>query len=86
MRKHRNVRVIKGFEYSIYSTAVGVGTALAAFFGAKIADAFSFRTLFFVVGGIAFLGFLLLIMLSSIESKDLKRAERERKKKERAKR
>ncbi|MBU2503577.1 MAG: MFS transporter [Nanoarchaeota archaeon] len=73
----------KGFEYAVYSTSVGIGAAAAAFFGAKIAEAFGFRFLFFSVGAIAFLGFLLLIVLDRIEGADLRRAERARKKRER---
>ncbi|MFH1889891.1 MAG: MFS transporter, partial [Nanoarchaeota archaeon] len=73
----------KGFEYAVYSTSVGIGAAAAAFFGAKIAEAFGFRFLFFAVGAIAFLGFLLLIVLDRIEGADLRREERARKKRAR---
>jgi MFS family permease len=59
----------KGFEYTLYSTSVGLGAALAAFSGAKIADKLGFKTLFFVVGVIALMGFLLLIILDRIDSK-----------------
>ena len=59
----------KGFEYTLWSTGVGVGSALAAFFGAKIAELLGFRVLFFFVGLIAFLGFLILIVLDRIEMK-----------------
>lgn len=62
-RKHR------GFEYTIWSTGVGVGTALAAFLGAEVAHTIGFRVLFFIVGFIAFLGFLNLIILDRIESR-----------------
>ncbi|MDP3987360.1 MAG: MFS transporter [Nanoarchaeota archaeon] len=75
----------KGFEYAVYSTSVGLGTALSAFLGAKIADALGFKALFFFVGGIAFLGFLLLIILDRIEGKDLRILDRIRKKREREK-
>ena len=75
----------KGFEYAVYSTSVGLGTALAAFFGAKVADVFGFKALFFVVGIIAFIGFLILIFLDHLEDGDLKNAERGRKKRERRK-
>jgi len=75
----------KGFEYAVYSTSVGLGTALAAFFGAKIADVFGFKVLFFVVGIIAFMGFLILIFLDHLEDGDLKSVERGRKKRERRK-
>ncbi len=59
----------KGFEYTLWSTGVGVGTALAAFVGAKVAEILGFKVLFFIVGFIAFLGFLLLIALDRIESR-----------------
>jgi DHA1 family quinolone resistance protein-like MFS transporter len=62
----------KGFEYAIWSTGIGLGTALAAFLGAKTADLLGFRYLFFFVGFMAFLGFLLLIILDRIEMKKLK--------------
>ncbi len=62
-KKHR------GFEYTLWSTGVGVGTAIAAFLGAEAAHALGFRVLFFIVGFIAFLGFLNLIILDRIESK-----------------
>lgn len=69
----------KGFEYTLWSTGVGVGSALAAFFGAKIADTLGFQTLFFFVGLIAFLGFLLLIVLDRIETRKKKKKIRRRK-------
>ena len=57
----------KGFEYTLWSTGVGAGTALAAFLGANLADALGFKKLFFVVGFVAFLGFLNLIVLDRID-------------------
>ena len=59
----------KGFEYTLWSTGVGAGTAVAAYLGASIANTIGFRTLFFIVGFIAFLGFLNLIILDRIESR-----------------
>ena len=59
----------KGFEYTLWSTGVGVGIALASFLGAQVADTLGFRVLFFIVGFIAFLGFLNLIILDRIESR-----------------
>ncbi|MBU2503630.1 MAG: MFS transporter [Nanoarchaeota archaeon] len=76
----------KGFEYAIYSTSVGLGMALSAFLGAKIAETFGFKPLFIFVGAIAFLGFLLLIVLDRIEGNDLRREERLKKKRERERR
>ncbi|MCX6749498.1 MAG: MFS transporter [Candidatus Pacearchaeota archaeon] len=62
----------RGFEYAIYTTAVGVSTAIAAVLGAKIAEIFGFKFLFFLVGIIAFLGFLFLIALYKLEMKKAK--------------
>ncbi len=73
----------QGFEYTLWSTGVGIGSALAAFFGAKTADLLGFKTLFFVVGVVAFLGFLLLIILDRLEAKktraSMKKASRKKK-------
>src|SRR3989304_977797 len=69
----------KGFEYTLWSTGVGLGAAAAAFFGAKIADVLGFRPLFFVVGVIAFLGFLLLIVLDRWEMKKRRESPKEKK-------
>lgn len=62
-KKHR------GFEYTLWSTSIGIGTAVAAFLGAGAAQKLGFRPLFFIVGFIAFLGFLNLIILDRIEAK-----------------
>lgn len=58
-----------GFEYTIWSTGVGLGSAFTAYFGAQLAHVFGFRTLFLFVGIVAFLGFLLLIVLDRLESR-----------------
>ena len=60
-KKHR------GFEYALWSTGIGVGTALAAYLGAEIANDLGFNFLFLIVGFFAFLGFLLLLLLSKYE-------------------
>jgi len=75
----------KGFEYAVWSTGIGLGTAVAAFLGAKVADVFGFKFLFFFVGIIAFLGFLLLIILDRIEFKEMLKVERLRKRMQREK-
>ena len=62
----------KGFEYTLWSTGVGLGTALAAFLGANIANSIGFKALFFVVGFIALLGFALLIVLDRIDGRSIK--------------
>jgi len=59
----------KGFEYTLWSTSIGVGTALTAYFGAKIADVLGFKTLFLVVGIVALMGFVLLIVLDRIDGR-----------------
>lgn len=59
----------KGFEYAIYTTGTGIGTAIAAYLGAEVVEQLGFEYLFFVVGGIAFLGFLLLIILDRVDGK-----------------
>lgn len=75
----------KGFEYTLWSTGVGIGAALAAVSGAKIAETLGFKTLFFAVGGIALLGFLLLIFLDRIEMRDQNKQERFKRRKRREK-
>lgn len=59
----------KGFEYTLWSTGVGAGTAVAAFVGANVANSIGFKALFFVVGFIALLGFSLLIVLDRIDGR-----------------
>ncbi len=59
----------RGFEYSLWSTSIGLGSGAAAFFGANIAKILGFRPLFLVVGAIAFTGFLILIVLDRFENK-----------------
>ena len=65
-KKHR------GFEYTIWATGVGLGTALAAYLGAEFADKLGFDYLFYLVGAISFLGFLLLIVLDRIDGRKAK--------------
>ena len=57
----------KGFEFSLWSTSVGIGTAIAAFLGATVANSIGFKSLFFIVGFIALLGFGLLIVLDRVD-------------------
>ncbi|MEM3091223.1 MAG: MFS transporter [Candidatus Pacearchaeota archaeon] len=61
----------KGFEYTLWATGVGIGGALSAYLGAKLADLFGFQILFFIVGIVAFIGFFLLIILDRIEIKNV---------------
>lgn len=64
-RKHR------GLEYSVWSTGVGLGAALAAWIGAKLAEKIGFANLFYIVGGISFLGLVVLFFLSKKFLKDV---------------
>jgi len=50
----------RGWEWSIYSSLVGFGTAAAAFLGSWMAGKFGFRPVFAVMGILAVLGALLL--------------------------
>src|SRR3989338_8634748 len=59
----------KGFEYTLWSTGVGVGSAITAYIGAEVAVFLGFKYLFFLVGAIALLGFILLIILDRIDGK-----------------
>ena len=68
-RKHR------GFEYSIWSTGVGIGTALTAFLGAMLVKNFGFKNVFFIVSGISFLGLVFLIFLSRKYLRDIEKVE-----------
>lgn len=53
----------EGLEWSVYSSCTGVGTALAAFIGAKIAETFGFRTIFAITTIMAVIGGIILIGL-----------------------
>ncbi|MGB9707881.1 MAG: MFS transporter [Candidatus Pacearchaeota archaeon] len=60
----------KGFEWAIYSSSVGIGTAVAAFVGSQLASKFGFEPVFIVVGILALIGCGILIGLSKAELKD----------------
>lgn len=45
-----------GYEWSVYSTVMSLGTAAAASLGAYIADFYSFKVLFVIVGLLSVLG------------------------------
>lgn len=66
----------KGFEFSLWSTSVGIGAAIAAFLGANIAASIGFKSLFFIVGFIALLGFALLIVLDRIDGRSTNKAKK----------
>jgi len=63
----------KGFEYTLWSTGVGIGAAITAYLGAEVAALVGFRYLFFLVGAVAFLGFCLLIILDQLETRKRKK-------------
>jgi MFS family permease len=52
-----------GFEWSLYSTAIGIGSGLAAYGGGYLADTFGFYTVFIVVGVVSFIGSACLLLL-----------------------
>ncbi len=60
----------KGWEWSIYSSLVGIGTAIAAFVGAQLASKFGFEPVFIVVGGLSLIGCFILLGLSRAEMLD----------------
>lgn len=58
-------------EWALYETCVGIGTALAAYFGAKLASLIGFKNLFFIVGFFLILGMIILFGLSNEEKKGM---------------
>ncbi len=64
-KKHRSL------EWSVWSTSVGIGTAIAAYLGALAVRAWSFKTLFFIVGFISLIGMINLLFLSKKFLKDM---------------
>lgn len=53
----------ESFEWAFYETCVGVGTALAAYFGAQLASFIGFKNVFFVVGLLSAVGMIILFCL-----------------------
>ena len=53
----------RGFQYSIYSSSVGIGTAITAGVGALLAEKISFQLVFALTGLLAIIGLLLLFKL-----------------------
>lgn len=60
----------RGFQYSVYSSSVGIGTAITAGVGAWLAEKTSFQLVFILTGIIAVAG---LLFLFRIEKKSLKK-------------
>ena len=54
-----------GYEWSIYSTSVSIGTGIAAYSGAVLASIIGFQYVFFLTGLMALIGALILIKLTS---------------------
>lgn len=61
----------EGFEWSVYSTWVGLSTAAAAYFGAFVAYTFGFDVLFYIIGGLALLSALATCLLKKREIKKI---------------
>jgi DHA1 family quinolone resistance protein-like MFS transporter len=53
----------RGFQYSIYSSSVGVGTALTAVIGGWLAQTISFQFVFVLTGLMAMIGLFVLFRL-----------------------
>jgi len=60
----------RGFQWSIYNSSVGVGTAITAGVGALIAEKINFRIVFILTGLLAIIG---LLVLFKLEKKILKK-------------
>jgi len=60
----------RGFQWSIYNSSIGLGTAVTAWAGALIAEKIGFHWVFIMTGGFAVLG---LIILFFLEKKSLER-------------
>lgn len=46
----------RGYEWSVYSSVISLGTAATAFLGGYMAETYSFRYIFIVVGLLSFVG------------------------------
>jgi MFS family permease len=61
----------RGFQWSIYSSSVGIGTAITALAGAWLAEKTSFQVVFILTGLMAIIG---LIVLFKLEKKVLRKS------------
>lgn len=61
----------RGFQWSIYSSSVGIGSAIAASAGALIAEKISFNLVFILTGIFSIIGLLVLFKLSEKELKKI---------------
>lgn len=60
----------RGWEWSIYSSSVGIGTAVAAFVGSQLATKFGFTPVFIAVGILSLIGCFILLGLSKAQMQD----------------
>ncbi len=60
----------RGFQWSVYSSSVGIGTAITAAAGALFAEKTSFELVFILTGALAIIG---LLVLFGLEKKILKK-------------
>lgn len=59
----------ESFEWAVYSTSVGLGTALAAFIGANLAAIIGFKNIFFIIGFFSLLSIFMLFFLGKPKKK-----------------
>lgn len=59
----------ESFEWAVYSTSVGLGTALAAFAGAGLASMIGFKKVFFIVGIFSIASVIILFFLGKPRKK-----------------
>lgn len=55
----------EGFEWSLYSATVGLGTGLSAFLGGTLVTYFGFRFTMFVMGTLALIGLMILLYIEN---------------------
>lgn len=67
----------EGFEWSLYSTSVGLGVAATSAIGAAIAQFIGFSYTFALVGVMAIIGFFILLRLEKKNHKIKKKSQRE---------
>lgn len=63
----------QGWEWSVWGTGVGFGTAGTAYLGAIMAESFGFDAVFYMVGIFSLIGMSLLFFLSKKYLQDVKR-------------
>jgi DHA1 family quinolone resistance protein-like MFS transporter len=58
-------RYHEGFEWSLYSATVGLGTGLSAFLGGTLATYWGFNPTIMIMGALSAIGFLMLLRLEN---------------------